>query len=213
MLIALALFGLVPLWCLLAIKWLGPRVFALVALLPAAVFAYTLVPVAGGRRRRRAHRDPSLGLSDRARAERAAGHPVAGAGLIVTGVGALVIFYCWFYFPPTEEGLGAFAANLLGFTGTMYGLVIADNVYLLFVFWEATSVFSYLLIGHHAGRRTSRAAALQALLVTTAGGLAMFVGLVMLGVTSGTTSLAEIVADAPAAPSSRWGSSCCCSAR
>ena len=200
MLIALALFVLVPLLVPAAIRWLGPRAFALVALLPAAVFGYTLVQspvvVAGGELTETLPWVDQIGLELSVRLDTLS----LVLALIVTGVGAIVIFYCWFYFPPTEEGLGAFGANLLGFTGTMYGLVIADNVYLLFVFWEATSVFSYLLIGHHAGRRTSRAAALQALLVTTAGGLAMFVGLVMLAVTSGTTSLAEIVADGPRGP-------------
>jgi multicomponent Na+:H+ antiporter subunit A len=76
----------------------------------------------------------------------------------------------------------------------MFGLVIADDVYLLFVFWEATSVFSYLLIAHYTGRRASRAAALQAFIVTTAGGLAMLVGLVMLSVVAGSTRLSELVA-------------------
>ena len=62
----------------------------------------------------------------------------------------------------------------------MFGLVTADDVFLLFMFWEATSVLSYLLIGHYTGRKESRGAALQALTVTTFGGLAMLVGLVML---------------------------------
>src|SRR6185312_13733545 len=72
-----------------------------------------------------------------------------------------------------------------------------DNVYLLYLFWEATSVFSYLLIGHYTGRLASRGAALQALIVTTAGGLAMLVGLVMLADSAGTASLAQLVHLAP----------------
>ncbi|HEU4849135.1 MAG TPA: Na+/H+ antiporter subunit A, partial [Terrimesophilobacter sp.] len=114
--------------------------------------------------------------------------------LVVTGIGALVLLYCAWYFTDAEEGLGRFAAVLLAFTGAMYGLVISDDVFLLFVFWEATSVFSYLLIGHYTGRRASRGAALQALIVTTAGGLAMLVGLVMLSVPAGTSRVTELVA-------------------
>ena len=115
--------------------------------------------------------------------------------LIVTGVGALVLAYCARYFTDDEPGLGRFAALLLAFAGVMYGLVTSDDVIVMFVFWEATSVLSYLLIGHHTGRRSSRGAALQALTVTTFGGLAMLVGIIMLSVASGSTSLTEIVAN------------------
>ncbi len=62
--------------------------------------------------------------------------------------------------------------------------MVADDVIVLFVLWEATTVFSYLLIGHDAAKRASRAAAMQALVVTTAGGLAMLAGLVALSVTA-----------------------------
>ncbi|MWJ42368.1 Na+/H+ antiporter subunit A [Clavibacter michiganensis subsp. michiganensis] len=117
--------------------------------------------------------------------------------LVVTGVGALVLLYCARYFRSSEEGLGRFAGLLVAFAGVMFGLVLADDVFVLFTFWEATSVLSYLLIGHYTGKKASRGAALQALLVTTAGGLAMLVGLVILSVAGGTTSLAALVADPP----------------
>lgn len=117
--------------------------------------------------------------------------------LIVTGVGSLVLFYCRSYFRDDEKGLGRFAAVLLAFAGAMYGLVVADDVYLLFTFWEATSVFSYLLIGHYTHRKASRGAALQALITTTLGGLVMLVGLVLLAVQAGTSSLSVILATAP----------------
>ncbi|HEV7949229.1 MAG TPA: Na+/H+ antiporter subunit A [Glaciihabitans sp.] len=117
--------------------------------------------------------------------------------LIVTGVGTLVLLYCTRYFHSDEEDLGRFAATLLAFAGAMYGLVLADDVYLLFVFWEATSVLSYLLIGHYTEKKASRGAALQALLVTTLGGLVMLVGLVLLAVSTGTSSLTGIIAKAP----------------
>lgn len=117
--------------------------------------------------------------------------------LLVTGAGALVLVYCHRYFDDTEEGLARFASVFLGFGASMLGLVLADNIYLLFVFWETTSVFSFLLIAHAYRRRTSRSSALQALMVTTAGGLAMLVGLVILATMAGTPNLSEILAAPP----------------
>ena len=117
--------------------------------------------------------------------------------LLVTGAGTLVLIYCRNYFDDVEEGLARFAAVFLGFAASMLGLVLADNVYLLFIFWEATSVFSFLLIAHSFKRRTSRSSALQALMVTTAGGLVMLVGLVILATAAGTPNLSEILAQPP----------------
>lgn len=117
--------------------------------------------------------------------------------LLVTGVGALVLLYCRSYFEVGEEGLARFGSVFLAFAVSMLGLVLADNIYVLFVFWECTSIFSFLLIGHVSRQRTSRAAALQALMVTTAGGLAMLVGLVMLHALTGSAELSVIIADAP----------------
>ncbi len=137
--------------------------------------------------------------------------------LVVSVVGALVLVYCASYFGRDEPGLGRFAGVLTAFAGSMYGLVVADDVIVLFVLWEATTVFSYLLIGHDAAKRASRAAAMQALVVTTAGGLAMLAGLVALSVTAGTTSLSGIIAQAPSwstvrVRSCRCPSCSCCSA-
>ena len=109
--------------------------------------------------------------------------------VLVLGIGALVLFYCAEYFHHhdghTEKRLPSFAAELVAFSGAMFGLVISDNMLLLYVFWELTTVLSFLLVGHYAERATSRRAATQALLVTTAGGLAMLVGIIILGETSG----------------------------
>ena len=82
--------------------------------------------------------------------------------LIVGGVGALVLVYCAAYFKTSASGLGRFAAVFVAFAGAMLGLVIADDMLLLFVFWELTTVTSYLLIGHYAERKASRRAAMQA---------------------------------------------------
>ncbi len=117
--------------------------------------------------------------------------------LVVGGVGALVMLYCSAYFSRDAHGMGRFAGVFTAFAGAMAGLVVADDLLLLFVFWELTTVFSYLLIGHHADRKSSRRAAMQAIVVTTAGGLVMLVGLVILGVESGTWRLSEVVADPP----------------
>jgi multicomponent Na+:H+ antiporter subunit A len=119
--------------------------------------------------------------------------------LIVTGVGALVLLYCRWYFDG-KDALGQFAAVLLAFAGAMYGLVLTDDVVVLVMFWEVTSVLSYLLIGHYNRRAASRRAALQALLVTTLGGLVMLIGVVLLVVQAGTSSLSEILADPPVGP-------------
>ncbi|WP_346773385.1 Na+/H+ antiporter subunit A [Leucobacter chromiireducens] len=120
--------------------------------------------------------------------------------LLVTGAGALVLVYCARYFDEGEAGLPRFASVFMGFATSMLGLVLADDVFLLFVFWEGTTIFSFLLIGHVTRLRTSNAAALQALIVTTLGGLAMLVGFVILANAAGSSLLSDIVAAAPTGP-------------
>ncbi len=115
---------------------------------------------------------------------------------LVGGIGVLIFVYAWRYFDE-REGLGRFASYLVLFAGSMFGLVVADNLLLLFVFWELTSITSYLLIGFEDESATARAGALQALLVTGAGGLAMLGGIVLVAQQSGTYSLAGTLAAAP----------------
>ncbi|HZN80318.1 MAG TPA: Na+/H+ antiporter subunit A [Mycobacterium sp.] len=121
--------------------------------------------------------------------------------VLVLGIGALVLFYCADYFHHhdghTEKRLPSFAAELVAFSGAMFGLVCSDNMLVLYVFWELTTVLSFLLVGHYAERASSRRAATQALLVTTFGGLAMLVGIVVLGNVSGTYLLSELIAAPP----------------
>ncbi|MFB9234417.1 Na+/H+ antiporter subunit A [Plantactinospora siamensis] len=118
--------------------------------------------------------------------------------LVIGGVGALVLVYCARYFPADEANLGRFAGTFVGFAGAMTALVMADSLLLLYVCWELTSVLSYLLIGHNPGKRATRRAAAQALVVTTLGGLAMLVGFIVLGQSAGTYRWSEIVpADLP----------------
>ena len=116
---------------------------------------------------------------------------------LVAGVGTLVFLYCARYFSRTERGVGRFAGVLTAFAGAMLGLVLADDVLLLYVFWELTSVTSFLLIGYSDEKEDSRRAAVQALLVTTLGGLVMLLGLILLSLEAGTTSLSGILADPP----------------
>ncbi len=117
--------------------------------------------------------------------------------LLILGVGALVLFYCARYFKNNDAGLGAFGSQLLAFAGVMFGLVIAGGLILLYVFWELTTILSYLLIGYSRGRLAARRSALQALVVTTLGGLAMLVGLIMIGQTAGTYRMSDIMTLAP----------------
>nr|WP_237688271.1 Na+/H+ antiporter subunit A [Arthrobacter jiangjiafuii] len=117
--------------------------------------------------------------------------------ILILGVGSLVLFYCARYFRPGDAQMGAFGSQLLAFAAAMFGLVTADDLILLFIFWELTTILSYLLIGYSAHRLSARRAALQALIVTTFGGLAMLVGMIMLGEAAGTFRISAILAMAP----------------
>jgi multicomponent Na+:H+ antiporter subunit A len=112
--------------------------------------------------------------------------------LLITVVGALVFVYAGGYLSGHPQ-LGRFYAFLLLFMASMLGLVLADNVVTLFVFWELTSLSSYLLIGFDHERAEARAAALQALLVTGAGGLALLAGLLLLGHAGGSYELSDLL--------------------
>ncbi len=116
--------------------------------------------------------------------------------LIIGGVGMLVFGYAQHYYDPDSRGLPWHAGLLVLFAGSMLGLVSADNIYVLYVCWEGTTITSYFLIGHHHEQAGARAAALQALLTTAAGGFAMLGGLVLMAQAAGTTSLSGII-DAP----------------
>ncbi|MGG5170611.1 Na+/H+ antiporter subunit A [Pseudarthrobacter sp. J1738] len=113
--------------------------------------------------------------------------------LLALGIGALVLVYCARYFKNKDSHLGGFGAQLLAFAGAMFGLVTADDLILLFIFWELTTILSYLLIGYARTRLAARRSALQALMVTTAGGLTMLIGLIMLGNAAGTYRISSIL--------------------
>lgn len=114
--------------------------------------------------------------------------------LIVGGIGALVMIYASRYFSERASNLGRFSAIFVGFAAAMLGLVTADHLMIIYLFWELTTVFSFLLIGHHFDRRVARAAARQSIQVTGFGGLAMFAGFVMVAhANGGTYSVSRLV--------------------
>ncbi|WP_375388419.1 Na+/H+ antiporter subunit A [uncultured Amnibacterium sp.] len=196
MFVLLLLFGAAAIVLPSATRRLGTRAFLIGAVPPAAAFVFTLTQTSSALERGVQERFaylPQLGFALDLRLDALSWT----LSLVVTGVGALVLLYCVSYFHDDEQALGRFAATLTAFAGAMYGLVLADDVFLLFTFWELTSVLSYLLIGHYTDRRASRGAALQALLVTTLGGLAMLVGLVLLQDAAGRSTLSGLVASPP----------------
>ncbi len=100
--------------------------------------------------------------------------------LLVSGIGALVFIYAAGYFSDDAAGSSRFPASLLAFSASMLGLVWADSVWTLFIFWELTSITSFLLVGHKNTDASVRTAARRALLITGGGGLVLLAGLLVL---------------------------------
>jgi NADH:ubiquinone oxidoreductase subunit 5 (subunit L)/multisubunit Na+/H+ antiporter MnhA subunit len=101
--------------------------------------------------------------------------------LIITGIASLIALYAGYYFEDEAEH-SRFLGLLSAFAGAMLGLVLAGNLITLFIMWELTSITSFLLIGFYGNEdEGARAGALQALIVTGAGALALLVGFVLLG--------------------------------
>lgn len=116
--------------------------------------------------------------------------------LLITGVGTLVVLYAIFYLS-TKEALHHFYCYLLLFMGAMLGVVLSDNLIVLYAFWELTSVSSFLLIAFWHHRRASRSGARKSMIITVTGGIAMLAGFLMLYVLTGTFSIREIIHQAP----------------
>lgn len=117
--------------------------------------------------------------------------------LLITVIGALVIIYAGAYLAGNRL-LGRFYTLVLMFMGSMLGLVLADNLITMFVFWELTGLTSYLLIGLDHERKEARDAALQALLVTGAGGLSLLIGLLLLAYAGGSLELSTLLSQGAA---------------
>ena len=196
----LAAYFLVALIAPTVCKALSRNGLIVLALLPGAttVWALAQLPAVldGGSRSTSMQWVPSLSLSIDLRLDALS----MIMTLVVAGIGTLVLLYSGRYFPDRDEGLGRYSGALIAFAGAMLGLVWADNLILLVIFWELTGILSYLLIAHRTGKRSSRMAASQALMVTTAGGLVLLIGVVMLGVTAGTFTISEIIANPPSGP-------------
>ena len=114
--------------------------------------------------------------------------------LLISGIGTLVGIYALGYMPalaPTR--LGQFYAALLAFMGAMLGVALSDDLILLFVFWEATSVTSFILIGFWYEQEEARKGAWTALQVTALGGMVMLAGFILVGLTCGTYSLHQLI--------------------
>ena len=108
--------------------------------------------------------------------------------LLIAGIGALIVLYSGGYLKGHPQQ-GRFFSFILMFMGSMLGLVVSDSFLMLFVFWELTSITSFLLIGFDHSREAARRAALQALVVTGGGGLFLLAGLLIIWNVTGVTQL------------------------
>ena len=167
-----------------------PRAALLTAVWPALLAGMTLIGLLSSTGQARLVTlawAPSLGLS--------LSFNLDGLGLLfaflITAIGALVALYASSYLENHTDA-GRFYASLFAFMGAMLGVALSDNILTLFVFWELTGFTSFLLIGFEHERADARAAALQALIVTGAGGLALLAAGVLLVDVSGSASLSSM---------------------
>jgi multicomponent Na+:H+ antiporter subunit A len=188
--IVLSPFILLP-----VVGWLGARglryarVLALIPALLTAYFAFAYRQVlTSGAFTVDAPWAPGLGLSLSFRLD--------GLGLLfailITAIGTLIVLYASRYLDGHPDG-AKFHVSLFAFMGAMLGVVLSDNILALFVFWELTGFTSYLLIGFEHERAEARRAALQALLVTAAGGLALLAAAILISTAGGTSSVSSLV--------------------
>jgi multicomponent K+:H+ antiporter subunit A len=122
---------------------------------------------------------------------------------MILGVGLLITLYARFYLSG-EDPMGQFYTYLLLFQGAMLGIVLSDNILLLLIFWELTSLSSFLLIGYWKHLPEGRQGARMALAVTGAGGLAMIGGMLILGNIAGSYNLTDILQAGDQIRASEW---------
>ena len=177
----------VPFIAPLTQRWTG----AIVAVLPAALFvqfARLLPTISGGDAV--LERRPWVEVLGVELAFRLDGLSLTFA-LMILGIGALIAIYTGGYMG-THPRLGRFFAFFLLFMAAMLGLVLSDDLFALFVFWELTSLSSFFLIGFAHDHEPNRAAARQALVVTGAGGLALLGGFILLALVTGTSQISML---------------------
>ncbi len=185
------------------VRSIGARAGWLLALWPAGLTAYYLsfLPrLAGGESvEHRLAWVPQLGVELTMRMD--------GLSLLfvlmIAGIGTFVTIYAGGYLADDRQ-LPRFYLLLLAFMAAMLGLVLTDDLVTLFVFWELTSLTSYFLIGYKHESEGGRTSALQALLVTGTGGLAMLAGFLVLGTIGGTFRISELVADPALLQAHAW---------
>jgi len=184
--VAAAAIGLMPATARRAIAWLAGLV-ALIAL--ALTVSLTHEVLAGEVVRHAIDWIPGLGVD--------LGFRVDGLALtflfLITGIGALVVLYAAYYLDP-KDSAPRFFASLMAFMGAMVGVVMADNLILLVVFWELTSLTSFLLIGFWSDDQAARRGARMALTITGLGGLALLGGVLIVGHIVGSFDLAVVLA-------------------
>ena len=115
--------------------------------------------------------------------------------LLISGIGALIALYSIYYLSKTKEKLNNFYVAFLMFMGAMLGVTISDNLIVLYVFWEVTSLSSTLLIAYWFHREKSIYGAQKSMVVTVSGGLAMLGGFCLLYLMAGTFSIRELIAN------------------
>ena len=113
--------------------------------------------------------------------------------LLITGIGTLVILYSCYYMSITDEKLHKFYIFLLIFMSAMLGVVLSDNLLSMYMFWEMTSVSSFLLISYWHENDASRKGALKSLIITVFGGVLMLGGIFVLHRITGSFNISEII--------------------
>lgn len=124
--------------------------------------------------------------------------------LLITGIGTLVMLYSIFYLSKVKEKLNQFYVYVMLFIGAMLGVVLSDNLIVLYVFWEVTSISSALLISYWYTRPKSVYGALKSMYITVFGGLCMLAGIAMLYVMTGSFSVRDIIATINPASALFW---------
>lgn len=115
--------------------------------------------------------------------------------LLISGIGTLIVLYSIYYLDRSER-LDQFYVYLLMFMTAMLGIVLSNNVFVLYTFWELTSVSSFLLIGYWHFKERSRYGALKSMLITIFGGLSLLGGFILLYVITGTSNIQAMVQQA-----------------